>query len=475
MNIRNVIERLKYTLNSSSEDFTKCELMENILRAYQRSIEDRIQEKFRNEFFSYSSHNTATIIKNKLNAVIRTINQTIDVPEHYEIFVCSENSEVYVSDSILYTAEGRPISENAYEDNYFTCTDCEEIFHNDESRTFYEDESDLYCGDCISNNGWYCDYHDDNHHESYHCDENDDEDNSSSNYLDHYNDRIHLYFLGNPTIPLRYGIEVELHTRHEVISRNDIVEKFRDTMNYDDLGNHKEYILCKHDGSLHSDYGFELVSTNCSFDFHKKTFWNKFFNTNPNQYVKAYHGYNCGIHIHFSRSAFTTNQLKRLNCFYNNSKNRSLIVEIAGRDENQYCRFHPTIDFNSPIKTHGCKYSVINFDNKETVEVRIFRSNIKQISFFRYLEFVHTVNLWIRSNQKNNAEDLHHNDYFDWLLKNVHKDYANLLIFLDDKQHFEHLKYIEQWKTVYSDFKDIVHDFRVNNSELINQELEREN
>ena len=107
--------------------------------------------------------------------------------------------------------------------------------------------------------------------------------------------------------------------------------------------------------------------------------------------------------------------------------------------------------------------------------MRIFRSNIKQISFFRYLEFVHTVNLWIRSNHKNNADDLHHHNYFDWLLKNVHKDYANLLIFLDDKQHFEHLKYIEEWKFIYNDFKNIVHDFRINNSELINQELESEN
>ena len=63
MNIRNVIERLRKIYNSDSEDFTKCELMENILRAYQRSIEDRIMRKFHNGFFDISIHTTRSIIR----------------------------------------------------------------------------------------------------------------------------------------------------------------------------------------------------------------------------------------------------------------------------------------------------------------------------------------------------------------------------------------------------------------------------
>jgi len=492
MNIRNVIERLrKVYQDEHTEDFTKCELMENILRGYQRKIEDRLNIKFQNGFFDYSIHNTRTIIKKRINALADIFNSRIEGllnNPNINLFVCYEENQFYVADYFLTITDNRTISQDAYDNDYFTCDECENVFHNDERRTYYESDNDYLCHDCLSGSGWYCDYHDDTHHDDYHCEANeeDNEEDNESN-LDAYNDRIFLHFLGKAITEvgiqnanvlidsvLFYGIEVELHTRHEVISRYDIVEKFRDVMN-SETEELKEFILCKHDGSLHQDYGFELVSTNATFDYHKKTFWNKFFELNPNQYVKAYHGYNCGIHIHFSRKAFTDNQMKRLNCFYNNPQNRDLITEIAGRDENQYCRFKSMTDFHSPIRTHGEKYSVINFDNKDTIEVRIFRSNIKQISFFRYLEFVHTVNLWIRSNQKNNADNLHHHDYFDWLLKNVHKDYANLLIFLDDKQHFEHLKHIEEWKFIYNDFKNIVHDFRVNNSELINQELESEN
>ena len=474
MNIRNVIERLrKVYLDEHSEDYTKCELMENILRSYQTDYALRLDAKFRNGFFGEHLSRTR-IAKDKFRAIADLVSHKIegllDNP-NINIFVCDEENQFYVSDYFLTTNDNRTISQDAYENDYFTCDDCSEIFHNDERRSYYESDSDYLCTDCLNSNGWYCDYHDATHHDDHHCEANEEERNN----LDAWDERVELHFLGNSIIPLYYGIEVELHTRHEVISRNDIVDKFRDVMNYDDLGNRKEFILCKHDGSLHSEYGFELVSTNCSFEYHKKKFWNEFFDVNPNQYVKAYHGHNCGVHIHFSRSAFTTNQMKRLNCFYNNPQNRSLIVEVSGRDENNYCNFRHSVDFNSPIKTRNMKYSVINFDNNDTIEVRIFRSNIKQISFFRYLEFVHTVNLWIRSSHKNNADDLHHNNYFDWLLKNVHKDYANLLIFLDDKEYFEHLKHIEEWKFIYNDFKNIVHDFRVNNSELINQELEREN
>ena len=481
MNIRTVIERLrKIYLDEHSEDFTKCELMENILRSYQSKVAQNIEAKFDKNIFTYANNSFNTILRNRLNAIVNLVNQSIEglIDEPcINVFVCYENIEIVVEDNILTTDDNKTISQSAYEDSYFTCEECANIFHNDEQRTFYENEHDYYCTDCLNSDAEYCDYHDDYHHQDYTCNE------GRRNNLDAYEERVFLHFLGKVVSSLGvnhakylvdsvlfYGIEVELHVRHDDYSRSEVVDIFREAMNDP---NEEDFILCKRDGSLHPEYGFEVVSTNCTFDYHKKHFWNKFFKLNPNKMVKAYHGYNCGIHIHFSRNAFTENQLKRLNVFYNNPKNRSLILDIAGREPNGYCQFQSYVDFNSSVH-RGERYSVMNVNNSDTIEIRIFRSNIKPISFFRYLEFVHTVNLWITSNQKNNADNLSVNDYFDWLLKNVHKDFANLLIFLDDKQHFEHLKHIESWKQVYLNFKEIVHDFRINNSELINQELESE-
>jgi len=488
MNIRTVIERLrKIYKDEHSEDFTKCELMENILRSYQGGVELRLEKKFDTDFFTYSASVKNHILRHKLEAIVKLVNQSIEglIDEPYiNVFVCYENTEIVVESDILQTNNGRTISQSAYENEYFTCNECENIFHNDDQRTFYENEHDLYCYDCINSHGYHCEFHDDTHHDDYTCEESEESEEEERDNLEDFDERVFLHFLGKVVSSLGvnhtqylvdsvlfYGIEVELHTRHEVNSRSEVVNIFRETMNTDP--NEEHVILCKRDGSLHREHGFELVSTNCTFDYHKKHFWNDFFKLNPNKMVKAYHGHNCGIHIHFSRNAFTENQLKRLHVFYNNSTNRNLIIDIAGREPNEYCQFRSYIDFDSSVH-RGERYSVMNVNNADTIEIRIFRSNIKPISFFRYLEFVHTVNLWITSNQKNNADNLHYHDYFDWLLKNVHKDFANLLIFLDDKQHFEHLKHIESWKPIYKNFKDIVHDFRINNSELINQELESE-
>ena len=152
-----------------------------------------------------------------------------------------------------------------------------------------------------------------------------------------------------------------------------------------------------------------------------------------------------------------------------------MIVDIAGRDEHEdYCRFIPSIVFDDPINTNGSsfKYRVINFNNRDTVEVRIFRSNLKQLSFFRYLELVHTVNLWIKETDPVEYDRITWIEYFDWLLKNLSKDFSNLLFFLSKKNHFDHLETITEWQDIYTNYKTVIEDFVNANQELIERESE---
>ena len=74
--------------------------------------------------------------------------------------------------------------------------------------------------------------------------------------------------------------------------------------------------------------------------------------------------------------------------------------------------------------------------------------------------------------QSRYSENITWEYYFDWLLKNIDKKFSNLFLFLDDKKHFDHLENIQEWETVYTDFKTVIHDFRNNNQELIQQESE---
>jgi len=441
----------------------------------QSELHDKILSYINDRVFSFSVKNEgsaqlAYISRKYENRLIALLNPTLDQKTSHRIFKCYEHNELEIEhlENIIETVSGDFICRDAYDTHYFECDCCGEIDHTNH-RSRCDSREDEYCESCYDERVRYCDDCDTSHDENDNCEC--DQDNHSN--LDEWDTKNVIHNLGREHSVRFYGVEVEVQVfeRH---SRNEIVDMFRDCFNKD-----KQFIVCKRDGSLHPEKGFELSSTNASFKIHKEEFWNDFFELNPAQYVKAYNGYNCGIHIHFNRSALTDDQLRRLNIFYHNPENRKLIVDIAGREANDYCRFIEDIDYHSPIKTSGntFKYRAINFNNNNTVEVRIFKSNIKQISFFRYLEFVHTVNNWILEtthdyNESNTDYDTSKNNYFDWLLKNIHKDYSNLLIFLDDKNYFDHLQHIEQWNDVYTNFKTVVHDFRINNQELIRQESE---
>jgi len=478
MNIRNVISKIKEYQKSDAQSYTVREMVSDLVTKF---IEERT-ETFKNKPHIKELENSlefeerttfARKVQNFKNSLVKILAQAVNHEDNcFEIYWCTEFNAVTIEEEIITTIDGDLISSEARDDHYFTCVECDELHHNDNRFSYYESD-DFYCETCHDNNGTYCDYHEDHHHDDHTCD---------ASILCEWDDKVDLFFLRSDYEEHKqdhelefYGIEVELHTRSESFSRHEVVTKLMGTFDNDE-------VMFKRDGSLCRINGFEMVSTNCTFDFHKNHFWNEFFALNPNEYVKAWHGKECGIHIHCSRESFTENQLRRLNVFYNHISNTDFIEKMSCRDltsENSttYVNFRPERDFNSPLYTSGPhnKYSVINFNNTDTFEIRIFRSNIKQISFFRYLEFVHTVNLWIKSNDKSDDSNLLVVDYLNWLIQNVHKDFSNLLIYFDDKQEFEHLKYIEEWKPIYLNFKTIVHDFRTDNSELINQELESEN
>jgi len=454
MNIREIKNEI---LN---ENISNSELNEKIL-SY---INDRVLSfsiKHQSEDSAYLSE-----IKNTYKwCLIKLLNPKLRLFTNQKIFHCHYHSQLEIerSEDIIELNNSDYICRYAFENYYFTCDVCEEVEHQD-YRNRCDSRDYVYCETCYDEVVRYCDDCDSSYDENDDCQCDEEQDN-----LLHYRTKNKLYSHGSENAILFYGNEIEMQVYRDQ-SRYDIVEKFNDCFNYDGFEN----ILCKRDGSLDADKGFEMSSTNCSFEYHKETFWNDFFELNPAQYCKAYNGYQCGIHWHFNRNVFTEHQLKRLNCFYNHPKNKNLIVDIAGREGYGYCKFVPSITFDDPIRTSGedFKYRVINFNNEHTIEIRIFRSNLKKISFFRYLEFVHSVNEWIRSSDQDNAENITWEYYFDWLLKNISRKFENLFFFIDDRKHFDHLQHIEVWNDVYTNYKTLITDFRNNNQEQIELESE---
>jgi hypothetical protein len=395
-----------------------------------------------------------TKIHNKQKALIKILSKRLE-NESFEIFWCHYYTEPQFEryGDIWYDDRGYTISEQAYDENYCRCDDCDEIIHYD-SANYINDYH--YCRDCTDRSFYFC----------HNCDTYVDNDNDCGCESDHdddhnlyaYNYRIALQNYG--LSKLKYGIELELEVRSDFY-RFDIVEELHDVM--------KKDAICKRDGSLCEENGFELVSTNADFHHHKNVMWEKFFKLNLHEKVKGYHGHQTGYHIHFSREPFTVPEMKRLNAFYHNPENRSFLVDISGRTTT-YAKYLNDITIENEIETYGddCKFRAINFNNTDTIEVRIFRSNLKPISFFRNLELVHSINQFIL----NSSESVKYTEYFDYLLNNPTKDYINLLLWLDDKEYFSHLEHIEDFKTRYNNFKNLVMDFKNDNQELILLESE---
>jgi len=413
-----------------------------------KAIQGRPQENF-------------VLLKRKLKFLVDTINNRLTDDYKDCVFYCHYEDEVKFDTNceLFYNDREETISEWAYNDYYVCCCSCGENYHVD--NTDYINHGH-WCSSCRDDEFFWCDNCDEyiSNSESCDCDNEGDEENN----LYAYNYRIPLLNLGNSD--LRYGIELEMEVREDYY-RSDTVEEIRSVMNKNVYS-----VQCKRDGSLCEYNGFELVSTNADFYYHKNKFWNDFFKLNLNESCKGYHGKDCGYHIHMSRNAFDESQMQRLNCFYNDKKNRNFLIDISGRNQSSYAKFKDDIDLNSPVFTDGddYKYRAINFNNTSTIEVRIFRSNLKKISFFRNLELVHSINDFIQNDKSTNS--IYYTEYFDFLLNNPNKDYVNLLLWLDDKDYFSHLEHVEDFKTRYNDFKNIVEDFRTNNQELINLESE---
>ena len=199
-----------------------------------------------------------------------------------------------------------------------------------------------------------------------------------------------LYFLDeNKKTTQMYGIEIETFT---------IQDKAPPTIIKDLEENYlRGQALCKSDGSIGSN-GIEIVTTAMSFNYIKNydLFYN--FYNNIKEYLGSYSRQETGVHIHISRDTLTKLQILRIVSFINNEMNFNYISRIAGREffNNHYCEAIfknksvlelDTYFKNYPNLIYSAKYSAVNLSKKSTVELRIFKGNIRFDVLNRYVEF----------------------------------------------------------------------------------------
>lgn len=276
--------------------------------------------------------------------------------------------------------------ENGGEDNFFCCSSCEDTVHNDNGQWF---NGTLYCGYCHDNNVYTCDecseyYWDGDGHD---CSEDD------NGVIHSYSYRPSPYFFGKGQYHLGFELEVEARNN----SRYDGAQLVQN-----ELGAHA---YMKDDGSL-SD-GFEIVTHPHTLSDYQTDFNWDFIPKLKREGYRSWNTDSCGLHVHVSRTAFGTgespwgrvdrdalilkrqaHELRFMKLIYDNQRQ---VERIAGRAGNHYATFGDKGKLVQKVKfgnqSNG-RYSAINTENDDTLEVRVFKGSLRKERVLSALEFV---------------------------------------------------------------------------------------
>ena len=197
--------------------------------------------------------------------------------------------------------------------------------------------------------------------------------------------------LENEKNPLYMGIELEA----------------ADANSYDDIFVLKEYILHNNEFGDDNKYGFnnfwlkpdgslpnnscEVVSNPCSLNYHlQNKQWELLLRKMISLGFKSNDVRECGIHIHIDRNYLTTNEIHKLDALVNLYS--KYFRRFARRNSSfaSYANNKQRTELGNNLSCNG-RYSALNFENRHTVEFRIFRGNLKYESVMALFELVQGV------------------------------------------------------------------------------------
>ena len=302
-------------------------------------------------------------------------------------------------------------------ENCGNCDRCDRLFHYDDLESFeYGDGS--YCHSCYQRVARSCDYCDVVWHEDDDCPCDCEEENNRSNRILNYmamrndSDRI-FYDIGNDIVFGQRAITINSQRCHipymgieiETESKGNCIDTGASF--FDDVIN-KGHLYLKEDASI--DSGFEIVGHPRTLaSYHQDFDWSPFKQLSDHGF-RSWKQEDIGCHIHISRSSFFTKELHRksnssphmygfLAFIYNNC---NAVEAISGRNSS-YGRISDSelenIFSYSRYAGAGARSVAVNTNNKHTLELRCFQGALNKDRILGYLEFVHAVWAYTKSDR----------------------------------------------------------------------------
>lgn len=271
------------------------------------------------------------------------------------------------------------IAEHGGDSRFFSCGNCENMFHDRNRATF---NGSAYCSNCFDNNVYECrdcgaSCWDGSSHD---C---------SDGVIHDYSHKPTPKFFGEGSYHMGFELEVEAMESDRYRGAVHTVEA---------LG---EHAYLKSDGSL-SD-GFEIVTHPHTLHEYQKNFDWMVLHDLREQGFRSWDTTTCGLHVHVSREAFgatvsyTTkpseilrrqaHELRFMKLIYDNQRQ---VQRIAGRSSG-YASFAdkgnliPKVKNGHQSQGHS---SAVNTDNYATLEIRVFKGSLRKARVLSALEFV---------------------------------------------------------------------------------------
>jgi hypothetical protein len=270
------------------------------------------------------------------------------------------------------------------------------------------DRGEHWCTDCTDRGAYWCD--DCEEYNSDGCDRCSDEDGAGRIIHDYSYRPDAIFHSTDKEERLFFGLEIEVEAGHNL----------REASTYAHQLEALDLAYLKHDGSL--NHGFEIVTHPMSHGFFKQEaqeFWDTLeqLRTNSEYRVKSWDTKTCGLHIHISRTGFSggAHMHRFLNLVYSNP---DFYSTLAGRTSDQWAKFTDIYQREYVRDAYGeriyhddgtgyeiiskrtfahklqpdhnsDRYSAVNTNNRETLEMRIFRGSVNGETIKAQIDLAH--------------------------------------------------------------------------------------
>lgn len=224
---------------------------------------------------------------------------------------------------------------------------------------------------------------------------------------------------------LMFGVELEM----EPTGEDNLVEVLG--------GNTSQRFILKSDGSL-DEGGVELVTVPLTLEQHRTEFgWERTLAPLLPVAKSGRRTTHCGMHVHINKRALTPLTIGKMLVLTNSAANAPLMTDIAQRASTGYCSRDTRKKVTDGNKSGYNRYDMVNLTNSRTVEIRIFRGNLRWERVIKNLEFCHALVTYCKDASIRAVETP--KDFLGWLVRH-RAEYPYLTEFLASHGYFESAK-----------------------------------